>query len=187
MKQVELIVIGCSAGGLQALCSLLENIRLSREIPVAIVQHRTYDKGDLFEEVLSRKINKVVRQASEKEALDPGVIYTAPPDYHMLIEKDGTFSLSYDPPVNFSRPSIDVLFESAARVYRDRLIGILLTGANSDGALGIRAIKEAGGITLVQHPQEAPYPTMPLAALSTDAVDHVLPISNIKSFLSELK
>lgn len=186
MKEVELIVIGCSAGGLKALCILLDDLRLLRPIPLVIVQHRTDDNGELLEEVLSRKINQEVRQASEKETLAPGGIYTAPPGYHLLIEKDGTFSLSYDPPVNFSRPSIDVLFESAAWVYQDRLLGILLTGASSDGAFGIKAIKEAGGITLIQHPKEADYPTMPLSALATNSVDHVFPLQKIKAFLSEM-
>jgi two-component system, chemotaxis family, protein-glutamate methylesterase/glutaminase len=186
MMQAELIVIGCSAGGLKALCFLLEDLNLSRSIPIIIVQHRISDNGELLEEVLSKKINRAVTQASEKEAIAPGGIYTAPPGYHLLLEKDRTFSISYDPPVNFSRPSIDVLFESAAWVYQQRLIGILLTGASSDGALGIRAIKEFGGITLVQDPAEAMYAAMPAAALATGHVDYVFSLEKIKTYLSRL-
>jgi two-component system chemotaxis response regulator CheB len=124
-----------------------------------------------------------VRQADEKESIKGGVIYFAPPDYHLLIEKDGTFSLTHDLPVNYSRPSIDVLFETAADVFKTRLLGIILTGANHDGAEGIRAISRYGGTTIAQDPETAEYPEMPKAAIKTGCIQHIMKLEDISRFL----
>jgi len=182
----EAIVVGTSAGGLNALFVLLETLPANFPLPIIIVQHRSKDKNDLLEEVLQNKCKVKIKQADEKEKIEKGVVYIAPPDYHVLIENDLTLSLSADEYVQFSRPSIDVLFESAAGVYKDKLIGIILTGANSDGASGIRLIKANDGLTIAQKPEEAFSPVMPSAAIKTNAVTHIWPLSKIRDFLLTL-
>ena len=141
---------------------------------------------DLLEEILQIKLKIRVKQADEKEKIKAGFVFIAPPDYHLLIENDNTFSLSSDPPVRFSRPSIDVLFESAADVYREKMAAIILTGANSDGAAGIIAVKNNGGLTIVQNPESANFPHMPEASIRTQAVDKVWNLGEIKEFLTGL-
>ncbi len=180
------IVIGTSAGGLLALSTLLEKIPSDYAIPIIIVQHRSKEPRDLLEEILQSKCNVKVKQVDEKEKIENGVVYIAPPDYHLLIENDFTFSLSVDEPVRFSRPSIDVLFESAATVYKDKLIGIILTGTNNDGALGIQSIARHNGLTIVQQPKEAKFPAMPLAAMRTKKIKHILTLAEIQTFLLEV-
>jgi two-component system, chemotaxis family, protein-glutamate methylesterase/glutaminase len=133
----EAIVIGTSAGGLHAVSSILPVLPGEYPLPIIIVQHRAKDSKELLEDVLQYKTKLKVKQIDEKERIGAGFVYLAPPDYHLLIEKDRTFSLSADPPVMYSRPSIDVLFESAAIVYREKLVAIILTGANHDGAKGM--------------------------------------------------
>lgn len=182
-KKYQAIVIGTSAGGLIALSSLLENLPVNYPIPIIIVQHRSKEPRDLLEEILQGKCKMKVKQADEKEKIESGFIYIAPPDYHLLIEKDFTFSLTADEAVLYSRPSIDVLFESAASVYKDKLIGIILTGANSDGAKGLRRIAENNGLTIVQTPDDAQFSVMPLAAIATQKVNFILSLLKIQSFL----
>lgn len=182
-KKYQAIVIGTSAGGLIALSSLLENLPVNYPIPIIIVQHRSKEPRDLLEEILQGKCKMKVKQADEKEKIESGFIYIAPPDYHLLIEKDFTFSLTADEAVLYSRPSIDVLFESAASVYKDKLIGIILTGANSDGANGLRRIAENNGLTIVQTPDDAQFSVMPLAAIATQKVNFILSLLKIQSFL----
>jgi len=176
-------VIGTSAGGLYALSAILEKFPADYPLPVVIVQHRARDQKELLEEVLQHKCKIKIKQADEKEKIEKGLVYIAPPDYHLLIENDHTFSLSSDEFVRFSRPSIDVLFESAAMVYRDKLIGIILTGANSDGAAGIVAIKKYGGLTIAQNPDEALFPSMPAASIETNAVEYIWTLSEIQKNL----
>jgi two-component system chemotaxis response regulator CheB len=142
----DAVVIGVSAGGLFALSGILEELPVDFPVPVIVIQHRSKDEGALLEEVLQSKCRIRIKQADEKEKIERGVVYFAPSDYHLLIEKNRSFSLSCEAPVNFSRPSIDVLFETAAGAYEDKLIGIILTGANKDGAAGIQAIKKRGGL-----------------------------------------
>jgi two-component system, chemotaxis family, protein-glutamate methylesterase/glutaminase len=180
------IVIGTSAGGLLALSILLEKIRSDYSIPIIIVQHRSKEPRGLLEEILQSKCNVKVKQVDEKEKIENGVVYIAPPDYHLLIENDFTFSLSVDEPVRFSRPSIDVLFESAATAYKDKLIGIILTGTNNDGVLGIQSISKHNGLTIAQEPKEAQFPTMPLAAIRTKKVKYILTLAEIQAFLLEI-
>lgn len=183
LSPYEAIVVGASAGGLYALADLLQLLPPDFCLPLIIVQHRSKDSGALLEEVLQSKCRLTVKQADEKERVVPGFVYVAPPNYHLLIEHDRTFSLSADILVGFSRPSIDVLFESAADVYRERLIGVVLTGSNSDGARGVRTIFTAQGVTIAQDPQEAQFPPMPLAAIQTGCVRHKLTIASIGQFL----
>lgn len=180
------IVIGTSAGGLFAISILLEKLPEDYPIPVIIVQHRSKEPKDLLEEVLQAKCRIRIKQADEKEKIENGFVYIAPPDYHLLIEDDKTFSLTADEHVRFSRPSIDVLFETAAAVFRNTLIGIILTGANHDGAAGIKAIKKSGGITIAQAPDEAQYPFMPKAAIETRAVTHTWTLAEIQHFLLKI-
>lgn len=179
----EAIVIGASAGGLYALSDLLQFLPQDFCLPLIIVQHRSKDSGALLEEVLQSKCRLTVKQADEKERVAAGFVYVAPPNYHLLVEHDRTFSLSADMLVGFSRPSIDVLFESAAEVYRERLIGVVLTGSNSDGARGVRTIHAAQGVTIAQDPQEAQFPPMPQAAIQTGCVRHQLTLASIGKFL----
>lgn len=179
----DAIVIGVSAGGLNATTRILENLPAGFPVPVIVVQHRARDDRWLLEEVVQRKCNMQVKQADEKERIKKGIVYFAPPDYHLLIEKDGTFSLTNEVPVNFSRPSIDILFETAAEVFNDRLLGIILTGANNDGAGGIQMIRKLGGTTIAQKPASAEYPEMPLAAIETGSVQHVMDLDEISRFL----
>jgi two-component system, chemotaxis family, protein-glutamate methylesterase/glutaminase len=161
----------------------LEKLPRHYQIPIILVQHRAKDSQDIFEDVLQQKCLIEIKQADEKETISPGRVYVAPPDYHLLVEMDKTFSLSSEPPVQFSRPSIDVLFESAAQVYLEKLIGIILTGSNNDGAAGISTISRMGGLTIAQDPVEAQYALMTKAAIATRHVAYVLPLAAIGEFL----
>lgn len=182
-KTYRAIVVGTSAGGLHALTFLLNQLPPDFPIPIVVVQHRSKDQRDLFEEVLQSKCKIKIKQAEEKEKIMGGYVYTAPPDYHLLVETDMTFSLSSDELVLYSRPSINVLFESAAIVYRDSLAGIILTGANNDGASGISMIKKYGGLTIAQSPAEAQFPVMPDASIKTKNIQHIWTLAEIKKFL----
>jgi len=179
----DAIVIGASAGGLYAMMRMLKALPADYPIPVIIVQHRSKDERQLLEEVLQQHCSIHIKQADEKEKIRAGIVYIAPPDYHLLIEKDGTFSLSFDAPVNYSRPSIDVLFETAAGVFKEKLLGIILTGANKDGAQGIKEISLQGGTTIAQQPDTADYPEMPRAAINTGFVRYILTPDGIGDFL----
>lgn len=180
------VVIGVSAGGLQALIHVLGALPVNYSIPVIVVQHRGKDHKYLLEEVLQTKCLLHVKQVDEKESIMSGYIYTAPPDYHLLIESDKTFSLTTDIHVKHSRPSIDLLFTTAAEVYKDNLIGIILTGASSDGAEGLLEIKNAGGLTIAQDPKTAEYSYMPQASINIGAIEHILTLEEIRSFLIKL-
>jgi two-component system chemotaxis response regulator CheB len=182
----EAIVIGVSAGGLLALSRILKELPVDFPIPIIVIQHRSKDERTLLEDLLQSKCKIRIKQADEKEKIERGVVYIAPGGYHLLIEKDYSFSLSCDALVNFSRPSIDVLFESAAEVYEDKLIGIILTGANKDGATGIQAIRMRGGVTIAQNPASASFPLMPLAAIDTGSVQHIFELQEVMNFLLNL-
>lgn len=179
----EAVVIGTSAGGLYALSPILEALPAAYPLPVMVVQHRSKDEKTLLEEVLSQKCAVSIKQADEKEKIEGGIVYFAPPDYHLLIERNRTFSLSSDPKVNFSRPAIDVLFETAAGVYKQKLLAIILTGANQDGAAGIKRVKQLGGLTIAQNPVTAQYPVMPQAAIDAGGIQQVLELGEIKKLL----
>ena len=182
----EAIVIGTSAGGLLALTTLLEPLPADFQIPVLVVQHRSKDERNLLEDLLAAKCKIGIKQADEKEKIQKGMVYFAPPDYHLLVERDFTLSLSCDAKVHYSRPSIDILFETAAIAYKTNVLGIVLTGANADGALGVKTIKKLGGSTIAQHPATAQFPVMPQAAIATGCIDKVLDLNEIKNLLIRL-
>jgi len=178
-----LIAVGASWGGLQAVGALLEGIPAEVDQPIVVAQHRSADASrGVLESLLQRHIGRPVCEPGDKEAIEPAHVYVAPADYHLLVE-DGRFALSVDARVQFARPSIDVLFESVAERYRDRAIGIVLTGANSDGAEGLAAIKRNGGVAIVQDPETATRKAMPEAALAVTVADAVLPLEAIGPFL----
>ncbi|MDX6512055.1 MAG: two-component system, chemotaxis family, protein-glutamate methylesterase/glutaminase [Gaiellaceae bacterium] len=183
----ELAVIGASWGGLNALETVLPALPLRElDLAVAVAQHRSIDSQDgALGELLSRASGLAVQDADDKEPIVGGRIYLAPPDYHLLVEP-GSFALSVDERVQYARPSVDVLFESAADAYGTRLIGIILTGANADGAEGLRRIKQRGGVAIVQAPESAERPEMPSAALAATDVDAVLPLEEIAPYVVEL-
>jgi two-component system chemotaxis response regulator CheB len=185
-RKYNIIVIGASAGGLNALSFILPALPRNYPIPIAVVQHRVRDQGELLEEVLQEKCRVKIKQADEKETLKSGLVYVAPPDYHLMIESAGTFSLASDEPVHYSRPSVDVLFETTAAVYQDRAIGILLTGANGDGAAGLAAIHKAGGLTIVQDPREALWPQMPAAGIGAGGAALILTLTDIRELLLKI-
>ena len=182
----EAVVIGASAGALDVLSNLLPGLPADYRLPILIVVHLPPDKTSLFAQLLRARCAIRVREAEDKEPIEPGVAYFAPPDYHLLVEQDKRLSLSDDEPVLFSRPSIDVLFESAADAYGDGLIGVVLTGANSDGANGLKAVVEAGGVAVVQSPKGAYAVAMPEAAIAACPDARVLPVNEIAAYLREV-
>lgn len=185
-KKIEAVVIGASAGGIEALKQILPTLPETYNIPIIIVLHIPAGEPSLLPEVFEHKVKLPVKEATDKEIIKPGTIYFAPSSYHLLIEKNKTFSLSIKEPVLFSRPSIDVLFESASQAYSETLVGILLTGANKDGAEGLKKIKEANGIAIVQNPINAEMSEMPAAGMALAAPEHVLSLDKIADFLQKL-
>jgi two-component system, chemotaxis family, protein-glutamate methylesterase/glutaminase len=180
------VVIGGSAGSMDVLLQLFSYIPETFCLPIIIVTHlHPLDAGEMVRFFGQRTALKV-REASDKEQIQAGYIYFPPADYHVLVEQDRTFSLSVDSKVNYARPSIDVLFESAAVAWDGDLVGIILTGANFDGAAGISAIKKYGGLTLAQDPLEASYAVMPQAAITTGNIDRILAVHEIGQFLQRL-
>ncbi|HEY6190244.1 MAG TPA: chemotaxis protein CheB [Pyrinomonadaceae bacterium] len=181
----EIVVIGASYGGLSALQALLPELAPEFPLPVVIAQHRKKDGDDGLCEFLRRRSHLPLTEPNDKDTVEGGCIYLAPRDYHLLIEKS-IFALSTESPVAFARPSIDVLFESAAEAYQKRAIGIILTGANRDGARGLAKIKSFGGLAVVEDPESAESRAMPEAAIASTKVDHILPLPEIAPFLNEL-
>ena len=179
----EVIVIGTSWGGLKAVGTLLEGLDEAVRQPIVIVQHRSAEaeEGGLAG-LLGNHTRRVVSDPDDKTELEPDRVYLGPPDYHVLVEK-GHIALSTDAPVEYARPSIDVLFESAADAYGERAIGIVLTGANRDGAHGLARIKEHGGVAIVQEPSTSERRTMPDAAIAATEADAILPLEEIPKFL----
>ncbi|MBC7451278.1 MAG: chemotaxis protein CheB [Cytophagales bacterium] len=179
----EAIVIGGSWGGMDAVIQLIKPLPKLYPIPIIVVIHRKKNVKSSLCDILSKYTVLTVKEVDEKEVISAGTIYIAPANYHVFIEQDKTFSLDVSPDVLYSRPSIDVLFESAALVYKDTLIGIILTGANADGSLGLNKISEKKGLTIVQDPTEAVIDIMPKAAIMKGPVDHVLSLKRIQELL----
>lgn len=180
------IVIGTSYGGLEALKIILPRFGADFRLPVVVVLHIGEYNNDTFVNYLNSICPLEVKEAEGNEKIRPGFVYFAPPNYHLLIEPNLTFSLTTDEKHNFSRPSIDILFESAAWAYGQDLIGVILTGANSDGAAGLKMIREFGGMTLVQNPCSALSPAMPLAALKIAKPQITVKLEEIGDQLIEL-
>lgn len=179
----DMIAIGTSWGGLDAVSRLLAGLDDGVESTIVVAQHRgPHAQRGLLELLLQRHVERPVSEPEDKETIQHKHIYIAPADYHLLVE-NGHFSLSVEERVNFARPSIDILFESVADAYRERAIGVVLTGANVDGAAGLAAIKARGGVAIVQDPRTAARGTMPEAAIGATVTDAVLPLEEIASFL----
>lgn len=182
-RRIEAVVIGGSAGGVDALVALLPALPRGFALPVFCILHLPGGRDSRLAEIFSERLPVPVREAADKEEIAPGTVYFAGSGYHLSVERDFTFSLSCEPPVAFARPAIDVLMESAADAYGPGLAGILLTGANHDGAEGMAAIHAGGGFTVVQDPQDAQVPTMPQEALRRFTPHLVLPLAAIHALL----
>ena len=186
-KKYGAIVIGVSAGGIATMQQILPLLDMDFQIPICIVQHIGKGEENYLISHFKNYCTLNVKEAQDKEAIAPGTIYFAPADYHLLIATDKTFALSVDEKVNFSRPSVDLLFQTASEAYCEDLIGIVLTGANSDGAQGLNMISNNEGLTIVQSPETAAVDIMPLAAIKATKVDHILPLDTIAPFLKSLQ
>jgi two-component system, chemotaxis family, protein-glutamate methylesterase/glutaminase len=181
----QIVVMGTSSGGLSALQVILPGLAEKFPCPLVIAQHRGKEAGSGLREFLQKSCRLSIVEPEDKALIEPGHVYLAPRDYHLLVEK-GSFALSTDAPVWYARPSINVLFESAADAYAERAIGIILSGANGDGAQGLAAIKARGGTAIVEEPATASHPVMPEAALAATTVDRVLPLAEIAPFLNSI-
>lgn len=182
----DLVVIGCSAGGIEALRLIFNKIEPSYRIPIAVVQHRSPNSPSIMVKYFSEITQLPVIEPDDKEPIQKGHIYFAPPNYHLLVAPDKRFNLNVDEAVYYSRPAIDVLFATAAEVYKDRLVGIIMSGANADGAEGLKKIKELGGLTIVQDPRTAYSPQMPEAAVNVASPDLVLNLNEIDELIHAL-
>lgn len=185
-RRLEAVVIGASAGGVEALVALLPALPDGFALPVFCILHLPGDRESRLAELFNGRLPLPVREAADKETIAPGTVYFAGPGYHLSVERDRTFSISCEPPLHFARPAIDMLMESAADAYGAGLAGILLTGANRDGAQGMAQIRARGGFTVVQDPLEAQVPTMPRGAIDLCAPHLVLPLPRIHALLQML-
>lgn len=180
------VVIGASAGAVEALAALLPHLPAGYRLPVLVVVHVPPGRPSALVELFRARCRVPVKEAEDKEPITAGTVYFAPPDYHLLVEPDRRLSLSSEEPVHYSRPSIDVLFETAADAYRPELVGVILTGANADGAAGLAAVVAAGGTAAVEDPATAYSPAMPAAALDACPAARVLGLDALAAFLREL-
>lgn len=180
----KLLIIGGSAGSLEVLMKILPGLSAIPSFAIVLVLHRKSTEDATLEELIAIKTNIPVKEVEDKTPILPGYLYVAPSDYHLLFEKNDVLSLDISEKVNYSRPSIDVSFESAAEAYGESLVGLLLSGANSDGTEGLLAIKNAGGTTVVQNPESAQMPTMPQNAITYTAPDYILDVEHILKFIT---
>jgi two-component system, chemotaxis family, protein-glutamate methylesterase/glutaminase len=181
----EIIVVGTSWGGLHALRKLVGVLPADFPVPVVLVQHRHKDSNHLLSSLLQERTALNVCEVEDPSLIEPGNVYVAPADYHLLVER-GHFSLSCDEPVRYSRPSIDVTFNSAADAYGARAVGVVLTGANADGASGLRRIADRGGLALVQDPEGAESRMMPEAAARSVPEARVMPLPELAQYVATL-
>lgn len=186
MIKYKAIVIGSSAGGLAALKELLSPLKKDFRIPIIIVQHVSPHSDNYITTYLDKFCELKVKEADQKEMIKKGHVYFAPPNFHLLVEENYSFSLTIEERVNYARPAIDILFETASYAYKDKLIGIVLTGANHDGSKGLQMIKSRNGLCIVQDPKEAEVNSMPLNAINATQVDHILSLSEISSLINDL-
>ncbi|MCW8279079.1 chemotaxis protein CheB [Pseudomonas sp. PCH199] len=187
LPSIEAIVIGASAGGVEALLSILGPLREGFALPIIVVLHLPNERRSHLAEVFARRVALPVLEAIDKTPIEAGTLYFATAGYHLSVELDRSFSLSLEDRVHYSRPAIDYLFESAADAYGPHLAAVLLTGANRDGAYGLAQVKRHGGLTIVQDPEEAQVATMPRAAMDIHQPDHILSIRGIGRLLVELE
>jgi two-component system chemotaxis response regulator CheB len=183
IRGIEAIVVGASAGGVEALLSIFGELPQGFALPIIAVLHLPDERRSQLAEVFARRLRIPVREARDKETIEAGTLYFAGPGYHLSVEQDRSLSLSQEERVHHSRPSIDFLFTSAADAYGSGLLAILLTGANQDGARGLAYVKQQHGITVVQDPAEARVDVMPRAALALQTPDHILTLGRIGSLL----
>ncbi len=183
---IEAVVIGASAGAVQALLEILPALPDAYPLPILIVVHVPPDRASALPDLFAARCRLPVKEAEDKEVVLPGLVYFAPADYHLLVEHGRSLALSVDDPVNYSRPAIDVLFESAADAFGPALAGIVLTGANHDGAAGLKAIAQVGGLAIVEDPASAASATMPAAALVACPTAQVLDLPGIIDFMQRL-
>lgn len=186
LKKCKALVIGGSAGSLEVLLKVLPSIRHDLCFPIIIVVHRKQGRDSILSDLLSSKTTLKVKEAEEKEELLAQTIYIAPSDYHLLLEKDFTFSLDYSEKVNYCRPSIDVTLQSAAEVYTDSLVCLLLSGSNADGVNGLKAVKNYGGIALAQDPETASVSYMPKQAILNVKIDRVFHAEDMADYINSL-
>lgn len=186
-RKIEAIVIGASAGGIKALLGILGNLPLHFPVPIIIVVHMPEARESRLAEVFQHHMAIKVMMAEDKSRIIPGRVYFAGPSYHLSIERDRSFSVSCEEPIHYSRPSIDILMASAADAYGASLAGILLTGANQDGAQGMARIHEVGGLTVIQDPSEAEISVMPQSALDLFAPDFVFSLREIQTLILRLE
>lgn len=182
----EVVAMATSAGGLTALNTILSNLPADFPACIVIVQHLDPRHRSLMAEILSRRTPLRVKEVQEDDRLSPGTVYIAPPDRHLLVNPDGTFSLTQSELVHFVRPSADLLFESVAACLKDRVIAVVLTGSGGDGAMGVRAVKKMDGTVIVQDEKSSEFPGMPSAAIQTGCADFILPLGEIASALVTL-
>jgi two-component system chemotaxis response regulator CheB len=187
LQRVEAIVIGASAGGVEALLKIFTALPEGFSLPIMVVLHLPDDRRSQLAEVFGQRLSLPVKEARDKQSIDPGTVYFAAPGYHLSVEQDRSLSLSQEERVHYSRPAIDYLFDSAADVYGPRLAAVLLTGANQDGARGLAQVKRRGGLSIVQDPAEAQVATMPEAAIALLQPDYILPLHGISRLLVELE
>ena len=185
-RTFQAVVVGVSTGGVHALQTLLGQLPAAFPLPILVVQHISADADGGLARLLDERCSLSVKEADEQDEILPGTVYLAPPNYHLLVELEGFLSLSADPYVSFARPSVDVLFESAAAVFGPGLIGFVLTGANFDGSRGLKTIKRKGGVAIVQDPADAEAPQMPQAAIAATGVDYVVALDGIATLLQKL-
>jgi two-component system chemotaxis response regulator CheB len=182
----EAIVIGVSSGGMSAMKIMFSLLPKDFSTPIIIVQHISAHSDNQWIKLLNEKSNLYLKEADEKEKIENRKVYIAPANYHLMIEMDKTFSLTIDERVNFARPSIDVLFESAAEAYKNKLIGVILTGSNADGTAGLKKIKEYGGLTIAQDPKTAESAYMPASAIAAVQMDYILSLEEIMKLLIKI-
>lgn len=186
LMECKAFIIGGSAGSLDVLLKVLPHVNVAIPFPIVIVVHRKHGTDSLLPSLLSTRTKLKVKEVDEKEKISAGTVYIAPSDYHLLIEKDETFSLDYSEKINYSRPAIDATFQTAAEVYQTKLICLLLSGSNSDGVNGLKTVKSWGGTALIQDPESAQVDYMPMQAKLNVKIDHVLPIEAIAEFINLL-
>jgi len=181
---IDAIVIGVSAGGFKVLEKLITGLKRDLTTPIIIVQHISSLAENYIVTYLDERTELYVKEVEEKENIQAGTVYIAPPNYHILVERNKTLSLTVDKRVSYARPSIDVLFETAAEVYQHKLLGVVLTGANSDGTHGCKAVKKWGGMVVAQDPDEAEFNEMPLSVIQENVQDRIMTINALIEFIN---